>query len=338
MVQSMPASTLAISRYGGCFGSFPVWRKPFGLMKESQMSFGVGKQNLWHHFSQSLLFIGQSDLGGCRNVRVNVGWPFKGNNQGLNAASERSDSANEDILMFFFQLDLATRVQYALNLEQYDIAKQLRDKLNEVEEEVIRQQETRKGTTSKSEVQDMAISILRLKADLQNAIESENYSLAAELRDEISKIESESLAASVKAQVYQNAQYAFHLGQKVRHKTFEYRAVICGMDPVCCETKSWMETANVYKLTRGPDQPFYQVLVDVYMDPNLLVAYVPEENLCAPDKPDMERFDHPYASFLFYGTDAAGDFIPIKQLREKYNRPRHEIPYDPDNEQNGDDI
>ena len=32
-----------------------------------------------------------------------------------------------------------------------------------VEEEVIRQQETRKGTTSKSEVQDMAISILRLK-------------------------------------------------------------------------------------------------------------------------------------------------------------------------------
>ncbi|CDP00396.1 unnamed protein product [Coffea canephora] len=338
MVQSMPASTLATSRYGGCFGSFPVWRKPFGLMKESQMSFGVEKQNLWHHFSQSLLFIGQSDLGGCRNVRVNVGWPFKGNNQGLNAASERSDSANEDILMFFFQLDLATRVQYALNLEQYDIAKQLRDKLNEVEEEVIRQQETRKGTTSKSEVQDMAISILRLKADLQNAIESENYSLAAELRDEISKIESESLAASVKAQVYQNAQYAFHLGQKVRHKTFEYRAVICGMDPVCCETKSWMETANVYKLTRGPDQPFYQVLVDVYMDPNLLVAYVPEENLCAPDKPDMERFDHPYASFLFYGTDAAGDFIPIKQLREKYNRPRHEIPYDPDNEQNGDDI
>ena len=44
-------------------------------------------------------------------MRVNVGWPFKGNNQGLNAASERSDSANEDILMFFFQLDLATRVQ-----------------------------------------------------------------------------------------------------------------------------------------------------------------------------------------------------------------------------------
>lgn len=44
------------------------------------------------------------------------------------------------------------------------------------------------------------------------------------------------------------------------------------------------------------------------------------------------RFDHPYLSFLFYGMDAAGDFIPIKQLREKYNRPRHEVPGDPPGE------
>jgi hypothetical protein len=38
-----------------------------------------------------------------------------------------------------------------------------------------------------------------------------------------------------------------------------YRGVICGMDPVCCESKSWMETANVEKLSKGPNQPFYQV-------------------------------------------------------------------------------
>ncbi|KAJ4845298.1 hypothetical protein Tsubulata_043516 [Turnera subulata] len=108
-----------------------------------------------------------------------------------------------------------------------------------------------------------------------------------------------------------------------------YRAVVCGMDPVCCESSSWMEVAQVQKLARGPNQPFYQVLVDVYDDPNLMVAYVAEENLASPDKPDLGRFDHPYASFLFYGRDAAGDFIPIKQLREKYNRPRHELPMDP---------
>lgn len=45
------------------------------------------------------------------------------------------------------------------------------------------------------------------------------------------------------------------------------------------------------------------------------------------------RFDHPYISFLFYGMDAAGDFIPIKQLREKYNRPRHEVPFDSEDEE-----
>ena len=46
----------------------------------------------------------------------------------------------------------------------------------------------------------------------------------------------------------------------------------------------------------------------------------------------QEMFDHPYISFLFYGMDAAGDFIPIKQLREKYNKPRHEVPYNPPEE------
>ena len=44
-------------------------------------------------------------------------------------------------------------------------------------------------------------------------------------------------------------------------------------------------------------------------------------------------FDHPYISFLFYGMDTAGDFIPIKQLREKYNRPRYEVSFDPEDEE-----
>lgn len=46
----------------------------------------------------------------------------------------------------------------------------------------------------------------------------------------------------------------------------------------------------------------------------------------------QERFDHPYISFLFYGADTAGDFIPIQQLREKYNKPRHEVPFDSQDE------
>ncbi|KAL0336469.1 UNVERIFIED_CONTAM: Clp protease adapter protein ClpF, chloroplastic [Sesamum radiatum] len=300
-------------------GSNDEWRRNFGQVKEPHILPGAGSLCLCSYSGRTTSFGGPCSISRPRSLRVQAGWLFKGSDKGseFDASTEHSESANEDILMFFFELDLATRVQ--------------------VESEVIRLRESRRGSASKSEAQDMAISILRLRADLQNAVESENYSLAAELRDEISKLEAKSLAASVKAQAYENAQYAFRLGQKVKHKKFGYRAVICGMDPVCCESKTWMDRANVEKLARGPDQPFYQVLVDMHEDPNLLVAYVPEENLQAPDKQDTDRFDHPYASFLFYGMDAAGDFIPIKQLREKYSQPRHELPYDPLDEEDGKD-
>ncbi|GLT47536.1 hypothetical protein SLA2020_212260 [Shorea laevis] len=311
MVRSLSLSTFTSFGNGGVSGSDVSWRRHFKLIRKTHIKSGI--------------------------PRVEAGWPFQGGEQELEASSERSESANEDILIFFFQLDLATQVQRALNMEEYEIAQQLRNRLAEVEAEVIKQREAKRGSSSKSEAQDKAINIVRLRGDLQNAIENENYALAAQLRDEMSKLEAESLAASAKALAYENAQYAFRLGQKVTHKIFAYRAVVCGMDPVCCESSSWMENAKVEKLSRGSNQPFYQVLVDVYADPNLLVAYVPEEHLTAPDKPDIRRFDHPYISFLFYGMDSAGDFIPIKQLREKYNRPRHEVPYDPQDDESGGD-
>ncbi|KAM2330380.1 clp protease adapter protein ClpF, chloroplastic-like isoform X2 [Malus sylvestris] len=337
MEQGLSLSALTASCNGGVCGSMPSWRRHFKLMSKTRISTGVERCGIWHLCRQSLFLRGNTDVVRQRNMRVEAGWLFKGGDQGLNASSEQSESANEDILIFFFQLDLATRVQYALNTEQYDVAQQLRNKLTEVEAEVIKQQEAKRGSSPKSEAQDKAISIIRLRADLQKAIESENYAVAAKLRDTISKLEAESLAASAKALAHENANYSFRLGQRVRHKIFGYRAVVCGMDPVCSESSTWMETAQVEKLRRGSNQPFYQILVDVHADPNLLVAYVSEENLLAPEEPDLDQFDHPYISFLFYGMDAAGDFIPIKQLREKYNRPRHEIPYDPQDEGEGRD-
>ncbi|CAN0896478.1 Clp protease adapter protein ClpF, chloroplastic [Linum grandiflorum] len=273
-----------------------------------------------------------NNVTGRRSLRVEAGWLFSSNsgNQDSNSGAklEQSESTNEDILIFFFQLDLATRVQCALNMEQYDVAQQLRNKLAEVEQDIVKRRDTTRGASSKSEAQDKAINMIRLRADLQNAIEKEDYALAAEFRDQISKLEKESLAVSAEALAYANVQYAFRLGQKVRHKIFGYRAVICGMDPVCCESSSWMESAKIQKLDRGPNQPFYQVLVDITEDPNLLVTYGSKLVIQA-------RFDHPYASFLFYGVDTAGDFIPVKQLREKFDRPRHEVPIDPPDENNG---
>ncbi|XP_073059342.1 clp protease adapter protein ClpF, chloroplastic [Primulina eburnea] len=338
MVQSMLINALAPSSCGVTCGLNEECRRNFVQIKEPHSFLGIGKSCLCSYGGRAS-YLGAFDIPRPGSWRVEAGWLFKGGDKGANldASCEQSEIANEDILMFFFEIDLATRVQYALNLEQYDIAKQLRNKLTEVESEVIKLRENRRGPAAKSEAQDMAISILRLRAELQNAIQSEKYDFAADLRDKISKLEAESLTASVKARAFENAQYAFRLGQKVKHKLFGYRAVICGMDPVCCESKSWMESAKIDKLTRGPDQPFYQVLVDAHEDPNLLVAYVPEENLLAPVKQDKDKFDHPYASFLFYGMDGAGDFIPIKQLREKYNQRRHELPYNPQDEDDGKD-
>lgn len=47
---------------------------------------------------------------------------------------------------------------------------------------------------------------------------------------------------------------------KVHVTVSGYRAVVCGMDPVCCESNSWMEAAHIQKLERGSNQPFYQVI------------------------------------------------------------------------------
>ncbi|XP_052165666.1 clp protease adapter protein ClpF, chloroplastic-like isoform X3 [Oryza glaberrima] len=212
-------------------------------------------------------------------VRTNARWLFGGDGRSSsNARMERSESANEDILIFYFQLDLQTRIQYALNIEQFDVAKQLREKLTEIETVIIRQREAKRGS-SKTEAQDKAINLLRVRADLQKAVDSENYALAAALRDEIAKLETESLAVSAKALAYQNMKYAFRLGQKVRHK-----------------------------------------------------VHVAEENLAEAEIPEKGRFDHPYIEFLFFGEDTAGDFIPIKQLREKYDQPRYEASGDEDDD------
>jgi len=229
--------------------------------------------------------------------------------------------------MFFFQLDLTTRLQRALNQDMYEAAQGLREKIAEVEQEMARQRREKTGGVTANE-QDTAITLLQTKAKLQKLIEEEDYEAAGVVRKKIMALEAESLAAQASALIYQQRSYAFRLGQKVRHRVHGYRGVVCGMDPLCCESDEWAAAVGVDSLPRGRNQPFYQVLVDIQEEPSVMVTYVAEENLVAPEEPDFEQFDHPYVYFLFYGMDGAGDFIACKQLREKYDAPRHELPYD----------
>ncbi|XP_026434026.1 clp protease adapter protein ClpF, chloroplastic-like isoform X2 [Papaver somniferum] len=262
MVNGMSESILMVSRNSGIYQSNSLCRSrsDSNLMNNTQLYAGLGRQCIWPKDISRLFLTSQPKRPRQRSLKAEAGWFGRESRDGkkMGAISERSETANEDILIFFFQLDLATRAQCALNMEQYEVAQQFRNKLAEVESEVIQQREAKSGSTSKGEAQDKAISILRLRSNLQKAIENENYVLAAEIRDQISNLETESLAASAKALAFENVQYAFRLGQKVRHKLFGYRAIICGMDPVCCESSSWMETANVAKLVQGSNQPFYQ--------------------------------------------------------------------------------
>ena len=173
---------------------------------------------------------------------------------------ERSDRANEELLMFFFQLDLTTRLQRALNQDMYEAAQGLREKIAEVEREMERQRKAKTGAgLSKNEAHDTAITLLQTKAELQRLIVAEDYAAAGVVRKKIMALEAESLAAQASAMIFQQRSFEYRLGQKVKHRVLGYRGVICGMDPLCCESEEWMNAVGVEELPRGRNQPFYQV-------------------------------------------------------------------------------
>lgn len=249
--------------------------------------------------------------------------------------AELSLQANEELLLFFFQLDLSTRLQRALNQDQFEPAQQLREKIAQVEREIARQRDAKMGASLREEAQDKTLTFLRIKGELLRAVEEEDYVLAAKMKKKLNQLERDALAASAAALAVGSVKYSFRLGQKVWNKEFGYRGVIAGMDSVCCESEDWKRQYDLQSLSRGPNQPFYQVLHDVQEHPGYMVAYVAEEFLELPAEPDKEEFSHPYMYLLFYGVDANGDFIPCKQLREKYNAPRHEVPLDDDESEEG---
>lgn len=113
MVQGLSLSTLTASRNSGVCGQTPSRRRHYHLLRKTHMTSANERRRLWH---QSMFLKGNPTMLRRRDVRVEAGWLFKGGDRGLEASSERSESANEDILIFFFQLDLATRVQVLLLL------------------------------------------------------------------------------------------------------------------------------------------------------------------------------------------------------------------------------
>lgn len=106
----MSVSTLARSS-NSLHGPDRVSRRRFRFSERGHVVFGVERHGFWGSFLQSQSLIDEGDVQKQRNFSVKAGWLFKGNDQESDASIERSDSAMEDIMIFFYQLDLGTRVQ-----------------------------------------------------------------------------------------------------------------------------------------------------------------------------------------------------------------------------------
>ena len=110
MVQCMSVSTVPRSS-SGVNGPDRVSRRKFRFSETSHVIFGVQRHGFGGPFLPSQSSIYDVGIEKQRDFSVKAGWLFKGNDKESDASIERSDSAMEDIMIFFYQLDLGTRVQ-----------------------------------------------------------------------------------------------------------------------------------------------------------------------------------------------------------------------------------
>eukprot|EP00798_Chlamydomonas_sp_ICE-L_P022438 gene22439-29550_t len=311
--------------------------------------------------------------------------PARGRSVSSNAASDDTTSSGEttsleparsslvqaETVYFIFQLDLDSQLQQYLNKEAYDMAQEVRLTRERVDAAVEKMKE-RKLQNSGSPVvssdlspMDFASEGLRLRSEMQRAVEQERYADAAQYRDQINALEQRSkTAAALAAEFTSSEEPKLRLGHRVTHAKDGYRGVVIGWDSCCCEVEEWMTNNEVEKLSSGKDQYFYHVLVDkrdwqLDLD-QPPVAYVAQEMLTAPDLVDESKcwkleygdealehpysyllllmlfspivqeygdkpLEHPYSYMLFLGQDAKGDYLPCRQLRNKYSVQRRDV-------------
>ncbi|GJP55180.1 hypothetical protein CLOM_g14158 [Closterium sp. NIES-68] len=289
------------------------------------------------------------------------------------ADAEYSAMVNEELLLFFYRMDLNARLETALQADQDEAAQELREKIAEIDRETLRQRDAKAAISfpsasasasaspspiacatssatpapaaaspspfaeSATEVRGDAVADVSSSYGMPPLVEDGPLSMHA-LREELQRAadgekaegaggEQRSAGERTAAQEdggEQGGKYRLQLGQRVQHCRHAYHGVIVGMDPLCCESAEWMAGADVAALSRGPSQPFYQVLLDSTGGGSFPVAYVAEELLALPHEattePLLNQFSHPYLYLLFHGTDAQGNFIPCRQLREKYGK------------------
>ncbi|WIA21272.1 hypothetical protein OEZ85_000506 [Tetradesmus obliquus] len=282
---------------------------------------------------------------------------------------ERSALVNEEIVYFIFQLELDAQLQRALNYEAYEAAQQIRAK-RETVDLALRDMQERKAVSVQSsmseedalgagaaqaslDLRDTMSEGLRLRSEMQRAVQEERYADAAKVRDMLAALDRQAKqAAALAAEQLPALQVvALRLGQRVVHRQHGYRGVVVGWDVGCCEDEAWQAAAHAGELKKGLSQPFYHLLVEVsdwsYDSAQPPVAYVAQELLAAPELEDEgaswgqvyspDPLQHPYSYVLFLGQDARGDMLPCRQLRDKYSARRRDVYRPGSEEQEGGD-
>lgn len=104
----------------------------------------------------------------------------------------------------------------------------------------------------------------------------------------------------------------FSVGMIMKHRRYQYRCVIYGWDIICDMNEQWIQQMGVNQLPLGPNQPFYNVLVEDGTN-----RYAAQENLFHCPETELCHILH-WEVGKYFQTFTGSCYIPNHALREKY--------------------
>ncbi|CAG08150.1 unnamed protein product, partial [Tetraodon nigroviridis] len=108
----------------------------------------------------------------------------------------------------------------------------------------------------------------------------------------------------------EHAEVQYSVGLIMKHKRSGYNCVIYGWDPKCTMNQEWITTMRVNLLPNGPQQPFYNVLVQ-----DGTCRYAAQENL-EPHSAPME-IGHPEVG-RYFSEFANSHYAANEELQARY--------------------
>uniref|UniRef100_A0A671LJJ8 Calcineurin B homologous protein 3-like n=1 Tax=Sinocyclocheilus anshuiensis TaxID=1608454 RepID=A0A671LJJ8_9TELE len=113
-----------------------------------------------------------------------------------------------------------------------------------------------------------------------------------------------------KRSVPEHRDVLYSVGLIMKHKRSGYNCVIYGWDPKCTMSQEWINTMRVHQLSKGADQPFYNVLVQ-----DGTCRYAAQENL-EPHSAPLE-IAHPEVG-RYFTEFSDTHYIANEELQARY--------------------